>query len=141
MNIYLPILVIVLSNTFYNICAKSTPENVNTFASLIVTYFVGILGSLLMFFATSKGESLVKEFHNLNWTSFVLGLAVVGLEAGFVLLYRAGWNISTGQVITSVLLAVVLIFIGKLFYHEPFTMRKFLGIALCMVGLYLINKK
>lgn len=141
MSIYLPIIIIVLSNTFYNVCAKSTPNNLNTFAGLIVTYSVGIVGSIVMFFATSKGNSLVGKFHNLNWTSFVLGIAVVGLEAGFVLLYRAGWNISTGQVITSVLLAVVLIFVGKFFFHEPFTVKKFFGIALCMIGLYLINKE
>ncbi len=141
MAIYLPIIIIVLSNTFYNICAKSTPNNVNTFASLSVTYIIGAICSVILFYATSKDGSLVSEFQKLNWTSFVLGIAIVGLEAGFVMLYRAGWNISTGQVITSVLLAVVLIFVGYFIYKEPFDLKKILGIILCMCGLYLINKK
>lgn len=41
MNMYLPVLIVVLSNTFYNICTKSTPEDLNPFASLSITYLVG----------------------------------------------------------------------------------------------------
>ena len=36
-----PILIVVGANTFYHICAKSTPENANAFASLAITYGVG----------------------------------------------------------------------------------------------------
>ena len=69
-----------------------------------------------------------------------MGIAVVGLEAGFLYMYKAGWNVSTGQIISSAILAVVLIFVGYLFYHEAITFQKIIGIAICMVGLYFINK-
>ena len=36
-----PLLLIVLSNCFYNICTKSVPEGVNTFGTLTITYLVG----------------------------------------------------------------------------------------------------
>ena len=36
-----PLLLIVLSNCFYNICTKSVPEGVNAFGTLTVTYHVG----------------------------------------------------------------------------------------------------
>jgi hypothetical protein len=35
-NMFYPISIIVISNVVYNICAKSTPDNVNSFASLTV---------------------------------------------------------------------------------------------------------
>ena len=43
--------------------------------------------------------------------------------------------------VASAFLAVVLIFVGFLVYKEPITVSKLIGIAICMVGLYFINKK
>ena len=44
-----PILIVVGANTFYHICAKSTPEGVNAFASLTITYLVGAAFSAAAF--------------------------------------------------------------------------------------------
>ncbi len=140
MNMYVPIIIVILSNTFYHICTKSTPENLNPFASLTVTYIIGAVESVILYFLTVKNPNLLTEYGKLHWSSFVLGIAIVGLEAGFLLMYRVGWNVSTGQVVSSIALAVVLVFVGYLFYKEAITVSKIAGILVCMVGLYLINK-
>lgn len=139
MNMYVPIIIVILSNTFYHICTKSTPENLNPFASLTVTYLIGAVVSVILYFLTVKNPNLLTEYGKLHWSSFVLGIAIVGLEAGFLLMYRVGWNVSTGQVVSSIALAVVLVFVGYLFYKEAITVSKIAGILVCMVGLYLIN--
>ncbi len=46
-----PIALIVLSNTVYQICAKSVPEGMDPMASLTVTYLVAALASGILFFA------------------------------------------------------------------------------------------
>ena len=140
MNKFIPNLIAVLSNTLYNICTKSTPQNLNPFASLSVTYLVGALASVIMYFTTTKEPNLIAEYGKLNWSSFILGLAVVGLETGFILMYRVGWKVSTGQVVSSIALSVVLVFVGYLFYNESITFNKIAGIIVCMLGLYMINK-
>lgn len=140
MSFYMPVLIVVAANTLYHICAKSTPAGVNTFASLSVTYAVGALTALAMYFITRKDGVLLAEYRQLNWASFVLGVAIVGLEAGFLLMYKAGWNVSTGQIVSSALLEIVLVFVGALLYKEAITPQKLLGIAVCMCGLYLIGK-
>lgn len=140
MNMYVPIIIVILSNTFYHICTKSTPENLNPFASLTVTYLIGAVVSVILYFLTVKNPNLLTEYGKLHWSSFVLGIAIVGLEAGFLLMYRVGWNVSTGQVVSSIALAVVLVFVGYLLYKEAITVSKIAGILVCMVGLYLINK-
>ena len=38
-----PIALVVLANTFYQICAKATPEAMNPLASLTVTYTIAAL--------------------------------------------------------------------------------------------------
>ena len=140
MNMYLPIAIIVVSNIFYHVCSKQMPEKVNPFAALTVTYLVGAAVSAVLYFVLNRGGSFIAELKNINWTSWVLGIAIVGLEAGSVYMYKAGWNISTGQLVHSTILAVCLIVIGVIFYKEHITLSKAAGIVICIVGLFFINK-
>lgn len=139
-NLYWPIALIVLSNVFYHICSKSIPADVNPFASLTITYAIGAVFSGILFFILGKGGSLPEEYRHLNWSTFVLGFAIVGLEAGSIYMYKAGWNISTGQIVYSSILSIILILVGYFFYHESITVTKIAGILLCMLGLYFINR-
>lgn len=139
MYLYWPIALIVLSNVFYHVCSKSTPGDIHPFAALTVTYVVGAVASTILYFALNRGGSLLREYTHLNWSSFVLGLAIVGLEAGSIYMYKVGWNISTGQLVYSSILTVLLILIGYFFYREAITLRKLAGILICLVGLYFIN--
>lgn len=139
-SIYIPILVVVLSNTIYHICSKSTPEGINVFASLTMTYLIAGVSSLILYFVTEKGGNLIAEYKQVNWASIVLGFAIIGLECGNIWMYKVGWNISTGQLVQAAILAVVLVIVGYLMYSEQLTLSKISGIAVCLVGLYLINK-
>ncbi|MFU0833545.1 MAG: EamA domain-containing protein [Oscillospiraceae bacterium] len=140
MSIYWPIVLIVLSNTFYHICAKSMPNTINPMASLTITYLTGAVMSGILYFVLNPGENLLQQYTHLNWTPFVLGISIVGLELGNIFMYKMGWNINTGYIVQSVILAVVLLFVGFLFYKEMITWSKVVGIAICMVGLYFITK-
>jgi len=139
-SMLIPILIVVASNTVYNICAKSTPADLNPFASLSVTYLVAMLSALFMFRFTSGHKGLVSELSKINWTSFVLGFAIVGLEAGFLLAYRNGWKISTAQLVASLILTGVLLIVGIACYHETLSARQIAGVIVCAVGLVLIAK-
>ncbi len=135
-----PIALIVLSNIVYQICAKSVPNTMNPFASLSVTYFIGAVFSVLLYYFLEKSPNIIKEYGKSNWAPFVLGLVIVGLEAGFIYAYRAGWSVSTASIVQSSILAVALIVVGFLLYHEAITFNKVIGLAICLVGLYFINK-
>jgi len=84
------IVLIVALNIFYNISQKSTPEKANPFGALLISYLVAALltGLALLFFRTNG--SVIQSFKQLNWTSLVLGISIVGLELGFLMAYRAG---------------------------------------------------
>lgn len=140
-NYIWPIGLIVLSNVVYQLCAKSVPEGMNPFASLTVTYFIGALFSAILYFVFSKNGNLINEYSKLNWSPFILGVVIVGLEAGFIFAYKAGWLVSTASVVQSSFLAVALIFAGWLLYKEALTWNKLVGIVICMIGLVFINRK
>lgn len=135
------IFLIVASNIMYNISQKSTPEKANPFVALLVTYTTAIVitAGVLIFNRPEKG--LIQSFKELNWTSLLLGLAIIGLEFGYLMAYRAGWNISVGSLVANIILALMLIPIGIIFYKERFELTKVLGSVFCIIGLILINKK
>ena len=120
MSIYMlwPIALAVFSDIFYQICSKSTPETLNPFASLTITYLVGAAVSTCIFFLTSSGQNLIAEWKEINWTTFLLGIAIVGLEAGSIFMYRVGWNMNTGYIVKSMILGMALIAVGYFLYKE-----------------------
>jgi len=134
------IVIIVASNILYNVCQKSTPESANPLSSLIITYLAALIISIISFLSFYPDKSFVKSLEELNWTSLMLGVAVVGLEFGYLMAYRAGWNISVGSLVANILLAIMLLPVGMLFYQEGFTFNKTLGVVFCMIGLLLLNK-
>ena len=140
MQMWWPIGLIVFSNVFYHICSKQTPEGVHPLAALTVTYVVAAVDSGLLYLIITPGAHLLREYKSLNWTSVVLGLAIVGLEAGSMYMYKAGWNINSGHLVHSSILAVLLVFVGYLLYHEAITFTKLAGIGICLVGIFLINR-
>lgn len=136
-----PIALVVLANTVYQICAKSVSADINPFASLTVTYLIGAAASAILYFLLSPRGNLLAEYRKLNWAPFVLGIVIVGLEAGWIYAYKAGWQVSTGFIVQSALLAGVLLAVGYFLYRESLTWHKLVGVALCLVGLVFLNYK
>jgi drug/metabolite transporter (DMT)-like permease len=135
-----PIILIVASNVVYNVCQKTTPQNVNPFSTLLITYLTAAVMTVIaaLFYKTDKG--FLESFQKLNWTSIVLGIAILGLEVGYLLAYRVGWNLGIGSLVANIILAMLLIPIGILFFNEGFTFFQVIGVVLCIAGLILINK-
>lgn len=94
-----PIALVVLSNVVYQICSKSVPSSINPLASLTVTYLVSALTCGILYYVLNKDANLLREYHQLNWASFVLGAVIIGLEVGFMYAYRAGWQVSAASVV------------------------------------------
>lgn len=136
-----PIALVVLSNVFYQISAKSVPGGINPMAALTITYLVGAAASLILYYALNRNGNIIQEYNKLNWAPFILGLAVVGLEVGYIYAYKAGWQISMAQIVQAAMLAIILIFVGSMIYRETITWNKVAGIIVCLAGLALINIK
>ena len=98
-----------------------------------------LLFSFATFFITLKDKNIVAEFGKTNWTTFVLGIVIVGLELGYILAYRNGWAMNTASVTANITLAVVLVFVSMIFYKESITLKQIAGIVLCGGGLVLIS--
>ena len=136
-----PLALVILSNVFYQISAKSVPEAMNPLASLTVTYLVGAVVSLVLYYALNRDADILAEYSRVNWAPFLLGLVIVGLEVGYIYAFKAGWPVSTAQIVQAAFLAVILIFVGRFLYGEAITWNKIAGVVVCLAGLTLINLK
>lgn len=137
-----PIALVIVSNIIYQICAKEVPSDMDGMASLILTYAVSTVTVVVLFFALGSAQGgLFAEYSKLNWAPIALGISAVGLEAGYIFAFKNGWEISKAFVVQASILAVMLIFVGVILYKESLTWNKLAGIALCVAGLILINRK
>lgn len=138
---YFPVVLIIVANTIYNICAKSIPKQLHPMISISVTYLIGAAFALTIFFLTDSAKDVGAQLRLINWAPIVLAFILVGLEFGFIMLYRAGWDISIGSLVCNIGLAILLIGVGYFLYKEHLSINQFVGIALCIAGLIFINKK
>ncbi|MDR7865762.1 MAG: hypothetical protein RIN56_03035 [Sporomusaceae bacterium] len=138
---YMAIGLTVVSNVLYHVFLKVTPTTVNPLLSLIVTYLTAAAATTVIYFVYPDKASLTAGLKELNWASYALGVAIVGLEVGFMLAYRAGWNITLAGLVSSTTVSLLLIPVGLLLFRESLSAVNALGIALCLAGLILVNYK
>lgn len=136
---YFPVLIIVLSNVLYDIAAMSFPKSINVQAGLAAYYIIATIVSFSLFLLTGGRKSIRSEFRKVNWAAFTLALGCTGIDLGYVLLFRAGWNISFGSLVCNIMIVIALILVGKVFFRETLNRYHFLGIALCVAGFTLIQ--
>jgi multidrug transporter EmrE-like cation transporter len=125
----------------YHVVIKLTPMGANPYLSLAVTYAVTTLIFVVVYSVAPGPAPLRSAFGALNWTAVVLGIVVVFLDLGFMMLYRGGFDVSLGQLITQSAGALLLLLIGVAFFAEKLSVVNVAGILLCVVGLWLVNKK
>lgn len=138
---YIAILLTITANIFYHIFQKSTPSNANPILSLMITYITAAVVCIVILPFYPGWEGFLESSKKLSWVSIGLGVAIVGLEFGFLLAYRVGWNISLAGIVSNFAVGLMLIPVGLLFYHEKLSIPNFIGIGLCFAGLTLINYK
>ena len=63
----------------------------------------------------------------------------MAIETGWIYAYKAGWQVSTGFIVQSAVLAVMLLIVGYFLYQEAFTWNKVLGVIICLIGFHILS--
>lgn len=138
---YLSILIVILANVLYHTAQKSIANNVHPLVATIIAYLVAIVICVLAFPFFPMQNTLQEELRRINWSSYALAVSIVGVEVGYLLVYRAGWDVSIGSVVANAVIAMLLIPIGIWIFKESVSWTTLAGVALCLVGVALIAKK
>ena len=138
---YFSITLAIVSSALYHFTAKSTPSNVNFTVSLLVTYSVAFAVVLLTFIFFPIKNGLSFELKQLNWASIGLAIAIVGIEFGFLLTYRSGWNLGIAAVLVNVVASLILVPVAIFIFKDTISWINILGILVCLAGLVMLNWK
>jgi multidrug transporter EmrE-like cation transporter len=131
----------IASTVGYHVVMKITPAAANPFLSLAVTYAIGSAIFLGGYALSPGGATLRAGLQALSWTPLALAAVVVLLDIGFLLLYRTGYDVSLGQIVTQSAAALLLVVLGVVLFREKLSVVNVAGILLCVAGLWLINRK
>jgi len=131
----------IVATVAYHVVLKLTPAGANPLLSLMLTYgavTLAFAGALVL----APGDFAWRdEVRHLNWTAIALALAIIGLDLGFILLYRSGFEVSLGALVTQTAAAMLLVGIGVLVFREKLSLSHGCGILLCLAGLWLVNRR
>jgi len=99
-----------------------------------------VLGLVLLPFFSSEG-GLITQVRRLNWLQLALAGSVIMVELGYLLMYRFGWNLSTGNLVTGVVVNSILLLIGVSLLGEKMSPYNAVGVGLCILGVALISHR
>jgi multidrug transporter EmrE-like cation transporter len=133
--------VAIAGTVSYHLVLKLIPAGANPFLSLAVTFAIGSLAFAGIYSVAPGAAPLREGLGQLNWTALVLAAVIVFLDLSFLMLYRSGFEVSLGQLITQSAAALLLLLLGVAFFAEKLSLANIGGILLCVAGLWLINKK
>jgi uncharacterized membrane protein len=106
-----------------------------------VTYALVTVMFGLVLLASPGGFEWRSELRQLNWTALALAVVIVGLDLGFLYLYRGGFEVSLGALVTQSAAAMVLLVVGVAVFRERLSAANVAGLVLCLAGLWLVNRR
>ena len=123
----------------YQYFIKLVPESINPIVSVMGMYVAVLaLGVILLPLFPAEG-GLRHHFRQLSWIQCALAVTVMLIELGFLLMYRYGWNLSTGNLVTGAFVNIVLLGLGVILLGEKMNLVNAIGIAFCILGVALIS--
>ena len=139
-NLYLiSIMMILTGNCAYQLTQKFINTAVNPLVSLTISYFVGFVLTFILIIYNQDEEPLFSVVQKLNWASYALGITLVVIDAGFILAYRSGWNLSLVSVLYNVIPIMLLVPIGAVFFKDQLSLVNVAGVAVTLSGIIMVN--
>ncbi len=130
----------VTGGVLYHVSQKSVPKQVSPFAAIVIAYAMGILCCLIAMLVVPSEGRLLQSWQRANWAVWLLGISAAIIEISILLAYRAGWSISITSVIVNISVALVLLPVGLYMFQEGIAWPNAIGIACCLLGLYLLSQ-
>ena len=128
LSAFAPLMLVVAGSLVYHVAAKSVPRALDPVASVIGVY------------AAARPGSVPGLTHLWHPAIAAVGLGALMIELGFLVTYRAQWPVSMASVLTNGLVAVLLVPIGALLFGEAITLDRIIGVALCLIGVSLLQR-
>ena len=140
MHAALPIVVVIVSAVVYHLAQKSAGSATSPWPLLALAYGAAFVITVALALATSD-DALRMPTRSERAAAVLIGVAALGIEAGFFFTYRAGWPLASASVVGNVSTTIVLALIGVIALGEHLTTGRAAGIAFAAAGAWLIVRR
>ena len=135
---FLSITLVVVACVAYQLAQRSMSAAANPFAMVALVYALGILACFALAPLAGRPIGIADVQLLRDWPPWLLGASVVGIEIGYLLVYRAGWSLGASVGITYTLTIVTLAVIGAVFFAEQASPRRVAGLLFALAGLWML---
>jgi len=136
---YISAFLAILGAVGYQYFVKQIPESINPIVSIFGIYIAALVLGLVLLPLFPPEGGLLKHIRKLNWTQLAVAGSVILLELGFLLMYRHGWNLSIGNLVTGVFVNFILVGLGVWLLGEKVNLINGIGMFLSIIGVALIS--
>jgi drug/metabolite transporter (DMT)-like permease len=129
----------IVGQILYQIGQRAVPADASPFAVLAVAYFAA--GALCVMLAWPSGtfNSGAHLRSAVYWPTWLIAIAIVAIEVGYLSAYRSGWTIGTAFVTASTITVLALTLIGWAFLGNALSARQFAGLACACAAVWLLS--
>ena len=133
-----PIALVVVSSVAYQLAQRSVPATANAYVVFSLVYLLGMVACLSITFLAARPICFADIQLLRTWPAWTLGASVVGIEVGYLWVYRTGWPLGAAVGVTYTLTVVLLALIGAAFFSEELSLRRIAGVLFALTGLWLL---
>jgi len=132
-------IVAIVGAVGYQYFIKQVPASINPIVSVMGMYIAVLALSVILLPIFPSDGGILKHVRQLSWIQIALAVSIMMIELGFLLMYRNGWNLSTGNLVTGVFVNTVLVGLGIGLLGERLSTLNTIGVVLSIIGVMLIS--
>jgi drug/metabolite transporter (DMT)-like permease len=130
----------IAGQVLYQVMQKAVNPAANPVLALLAFYGVAAVLALPLFWLYPLQEGWLASLKHLNGAVLGVAAAIVLIELGFLLAYRAGGSLQSSYVLTAAITTGALFVIGALFLRERVSLTHLAGLGLCLGGIWLLTR-
>ncbi|MDR7268618.1 drug/metabolite transporter (DMT)-like permease [Pelomonas saccharophila] len=139
MGFALAMAVAITGQVLYHLMQKQVAPGAHPVLALIAFYLGAAALSLPLFLLFPLQAPLAQAAGELGGAVWGVAVAIVLIELGFLLAYRAGATLSSAFVLSASVVTAALLIIGMMAFKEAVSLKQFAGLVLCLAGIWLLS--
>jgi len=131
--------VAITGQVLYHFMQKQVAPGAHPVLALIAFYLGAAALSLPLFALFPLYTPLPQAVGELGGAVWGVAVAIVLIELGFLLAYRAGGSLSSAFVLSASVVTGALLVIGLVVFKEAVSLKQIAGLGLCLAGIWLLS--